>query len=118
MRLRARRSALSLGGMSASRTRSTKLVFISYLSEREWEAFELRFNMGQSGVKRLKFQASRTWRTSGSPAPFSGFRASFANQREAEAAFAEQIVAAGGQLHAETASLKSRLKSHHDYLAA
>lgn len=101
--------------MNASRTQSAKVIFVSYLSEREWEAFELRFNLGQSGAKRLKFQANRTWRTSGSPAPFSGFRASFSNEREAEAAFEAQIAEAGGVLHAASASLKSRLASDHQY---
>jgi len=104
--------------MNASRTHSRTVVFVSYLSEREWEAFELRFNLGESGTKRLKFQANRTWRSSGSPAPFSGFRASFSSEREARAAFEAQVVRAGGVVHAASPSLKSRLAADHKYDAA
>jgi hypothetical protein len=85
--------------MSGARTKSEKRVAVSYLRQKEWEVWVLRFNRGSKKEKPVKFIASREWKTPGSPCLWAGTRGGFASERAAQEFLETQLASDGGQVH-------------------
>ncbi len=101
--------------MNFTRSKSSRYVFVSFLSGTEWVEFELSFNVGGKLNKPVKFQANRVWGTAGVPPMFSGLRGSFSSEAEAEKYLLEQFSAVGGTSHGATSALVGKLKSEFGY---
>ena len=102
--------------MDATRSKSSKYVFVSFFSAVECAEFELSFNVGHKSNKPVKFQANKVWSTAGIPPMFSGIRGSFSSEVEAEKHLVEQFSAVDGTLHSATPALVGKLTSEFGYV--